>query len=184
MGRYSLSGVPPGSYRIAAGGWFPTTQDSSTQRVAPGRYRVEISGMPAGVYVKSIRLGGMDVTRRGLELSGGSTDLEIVLAQGSGQIAGTVADTKGRPVTGASVTLWPVSPDLSRPAHGAVTAKARHDGSFAFYNIPPREYYILAFEDVPEPGVELYPGFSVLSLVRPSKSGLTHPAAFLPRLDS
>jgi hypothetical protein len=145
---------------ISAGGWFSQkAEESPTQKVAPGRYRIEISGMPVGVYTKSIRLGGIDVTKRGLDLSGGSTELDIVLTRGSGQIAGSVEDGKGRPVAGATVTLWPVTPNLSQLADGAVAVKADLDGRFTFYNTAPGDYYIVAFEDLPEPGVEIYPGF-------------------------
>jgi len=57
------------------------------------------------------------------------------------------------------VTLWPVIPNLSQVADGAVAVKAALDGRFTFYNTAPGDYYIVAFEDVPEPGVEIYPGF-------------------------
>jgi hypothetical protein len=50
------------------------------QGVAPMKYSVSIGGLPAGVSVKSIRLGGEDVTRGTLDLTSGAAGLlEIVL---------------------------------------------------------------------------------------------------------
>jgi hypothetical protein len=144
---------------ISAGGWFSSAPEDQTMKVAPGSYRVEISGMPVGVYVKSIRVGGVDATKRMLELRGGATELDIVLAQGSGQVTGTATDGKGQPAFGATVSLWPVVPDLTKLTNGAASVKAGRDGKFVFYNVTPGEYYAVAFEDVSEPGVDTYPDF-------------------------
>lgn len=143
----SPEGEPVANFRVSAGGWAFTggerqLQIQGTNGTSDDTGAFRISGLAPGQYFVY-------------------AERQPVLAQGSGQIAGTVADTKGRPVTGASVTLWPVSPDLSR-------ANTRYS----------RSRMCLSLE------WNFTPAFSVLSLVRPSKSGLTHPAALLPRLDS
>ncbi len=63
--------------------------------VVPMKYFLYVSGLPQSVYVKSIRLGGEDVTRATLDLtSGTSGSLEIVLSpKGAGSWRGQSATT-------------------------------------------------------------------------------------------
>jgi hypothetical protein len=167
---------------ISSGGWFSPTPADETTQVSPGRYRIEVSGMPVGVYVKSIRSGGVDVTKQTLALIGGSAELDIVLAQGSGQVSGLASDSKGQPVSTATVSLWPLIPNLNQPGNGAVSVRTARDGRFTLYNVTPGEYYAAAFEDLPESGVESYPGFlarftgqAVKVKLEPAKEGSVSP---------
>jgi hypothetical protein len=126
--------------------------------VSAGRYFIGVS-LLAGNYVKSVRFGGADITRKPLDFAGGSAELDILVAKGTGQLSGTVANGRAEPVQGATVSLWPVTPDLSKPNRGVLSATSSQNGTFALTNTPPGEYYLVAFEELPEPGIGQYPDF-------------------------
>src|SRR5262249_7030666 len=61
-----------------------------------------------GVYVKSAKLGGVDVLNTGFHFAGEPDKvLEIVLAKNAGSLAGRVEDERKQPVGGVFVTLVP-----------------------------------------------------------------------------
>jgi len=57
------------------------------------------------------------------------------------------------------MSLWPAKRDYSRRDGGVITGTARHDGSFIFPLVPPGDYYVIAYEDLPDPGLAQYPDF-------------------------
>src|SRR5262249_15589859 len=63
--------------------------------MAPGVFRVTVRTLPAGGYVKSMRLGNADVLNDGLPLSGPPQGLlEIVIGAHAGTIEGSVLDDR------------------------------------------------------------------------------------------
>ena len=74
-------------------------------------------------------------------------------------VAGVVKDREGKIVRGAAVTLWPLAYDFARRDGGALRTNSRHDGSFAFSLVAPGQYAVVAFEDLPDPGLAEYPAF-------------------------
>jgi hypothetical protein len=145
---------------ISAGSTFSTrTANSSTQRVSPGRYRVEIPSLPPDLYVKRVLFGGLDVRSQWIEVGAQPADLEIVLDRDTGRVAGRSINARGETVSGAVIALWPRTEDWSKPAGGAMTVRTAQDGSFTLLGVPPGEYLLTAFEYVPEEGIELYAPF-------------------------
>jgi hypothetical protein len=114
----------------------------------PLDYRFEAGWLPAGSYIKSARLGGVDVLTRPFHPGDASAVLEIVIASDSGSIAGTVVDEKSRPVRGAQAVLVP---DRARDRidlyHSAETDR---DGKVNFADIAPGDYKLLAWESIEE----------------------------------
>jgi hypothetical protein len=126
--------------------------------LSAGRYYFAFQ-VPRDYYVKSVRRGGQDVTGQALMIAGGTAGFDILMAPGAGTVRGSITDREGHSVAGATVSLWPVARDLSRPTGGAVTGTAGQDGSFTHYSVAPGEYYVAAFEDLPDAGLGLYPDF-------------------------
>ncbi len=106
-------------------------------------YRVDVERLPPGMYLKSVRFGGRDVTDASIDLSGSAAGLiEIVLSTNGGMIAGTVHDSSGAPVGGATVMLWSTSAEQT-DLH--LVRSASEDGRFLFTSLKPGEYKALAF---------------------------------------
>jgi len=126
--------------------------------VAPNLYHVTVSHLPGGTYVKSIHLGGLDVTRTPLDLtSGAGGKLALVLSPDAADVSGTVRNENGDACAGAAVTLWepglpPGAVDTTR------TVVADQSGGFRFQNLPPGDYRLAAWEEI-EPGLAAIPEF-------------------------
>ena len=126
-----------------------TKPDSSftTSALAPGKYIADIAGLPAGSYLKSLRMAGVDVLDDDLYWSAdpGRT-LEAVISPKAATLDGIVRDEDGNPVTG-TVTLVPVP---ARPGHGRLypSTTADQQGKFSFPSVPPGTYKVYAWEDI------------------------------------
>jgi hypothetical protein len=113
--------------------------------VAASRYLVEVNNGPEGFYVKSVRLGGQDISGEGLDLTGGvAGSLQITLSLEAAQVDGVVQDFDNKPVSGATVVLVP---DSRR--HSLYKAEfTDQNGAFSLRGVPPGEYKLLAWEDI------------------------------------
>ncbi len=111
----------------------------SISNVPPVPVRVEATP-PAGMYVKSINIGGQDYTRTPIEPSAlEAGPLEILLSPNAAEITGTVRDENGEPAPGLSIALWTkgdVRPQL---------ASAEEAGVFRFSNLAPGDYFVVAY---------------------------------------
>ena len=138
-------------------GTSPTTgvnaDGSFALSVPPGRYRVDIQGLPAGAYLKSVALGEKDALG-GLDVNqaAGDSKLAVVICRAGGSVAGTVRDAAGKPATG-TVTLIPDPPQPGQPALYQV-AETGEDGGFQLQGIRPGKYRLYAWEEL-EPGAHL-----------------------------
>lgn len=117
-------------------------KDDGTFRIsgiAPGDYRLSVSGMPSGLYLKSARMGDADVLNDPLRFSGGPADtLEVV-------ISSKVAQVDGMTVPGAHVVLIPdnrARTELFRPT------VADANGHFTVSSITPGDYRLAAWEEL------------------------------------
>ncbi|MEO8592138.1 MAG: carboxypeptidase regulatory-like domain-containing protein [Candidatus Solibacter sp.] len=121
--------------------------------VGSERYRVVVTGLPEGCYVKSIRSGEVDVLQNGLEVAGvPPAPVEVLLSSRAAQVTGVALDAKTqKPVPGAIVVLVPQ--DKTRTARADYYKNVTTDsaGRFAFKDLTPGEYRAYAWEDV-EPG--------------------------------
>ncbi len=114
--------------------------------IAPGEYRFGITGLPAGAYAKSVRLGSEDVLHRVFSISDEAPGrLEISLSSKGGQIDGTIVkgDVKvGRDTQAVLIPDQRDSPDLYK------TVTVDSNGGFSFQGIPPGDYKIFVWEDI------------------------------------
>ncbi len=153
----SVDGLPAGApaARAADGGAF------KMDAVFPDRYYLNVTGLPEGSYVKSVRIGGQEVADKGIDLAGahGSVAMEVTVSANGASLEGAVT-IDGKPGTGAYVAVVtdPVRPEtLFRNKF----ATADQDGRFTIRGLAPGSYSVYAF-DQPMPQLSRDPG-----LVRP-----------------
>jgi hypothetical protein len=117
------------------------------KRVNPDKYKLMITGLPYGTYLKSARFGDRDALESGIDLRQGATgNLDLVIGAPAAELSGVVRNDKGDPVPGAIVTLVPKDPkartDLSE------TGSADQNGNIRMRGIVPAEYMVFAWEDI------------------------------------
>ncbi|MEP7309422.1 MAG: carboxypeptidase-like regulatory domain-containing protein [Acidobacteriota bacterium] len=95
----------------------PPAPDGSfeLQGVPPGDFRVSVRALPPDAYIKSMRLGGVDVLDGGLHIAGAPRDtLEIVIGANGGGLTGTAVNARQEPVSNATVVVVPGPADRHR----------------------------------------------------------------------
>jgi 5-hydroxyisourate hydrolase-like protein (transthyretin family) len=128
--------------------------------LGPDQYTIGTSQLPKEMYLKSIRVGGQEVSPSLLDLTEGDPgEIQIVLSPKAAGIRGTVRDEKGELVPSASVALW------SKGDRPPVSIMSDENGMFAIGSLPPDDYYLAAQtqSDFSEPDR------------RPSPEALAHP---------
>jgi hypothetical protein len=132
--------------------------------IAPGRYWVDLTGLPSGYYVKRIHYGDQDALDRPIRITStnGATQpaLEVLLSSNTYDVSGTVVGASSSALHAAQVFLAPLESgaSINRLMRGTLT---KSDGTFELRNVPPGDYSIVAFEDV-APGLGEDPGFRAL----------------------
>jgi hypothetical protein len=100
------------------------------------------------VYVKSARLGGVDVLNTGLRFNG-ETDktLEIVLGTNAGSLTGRVEDDRKQPAASVFVTLIPdIGTARLFRTDMYKTTSTDSNGVFEIKGLPPGDYKVFALE--------------------------------------
>jgi hypothetical protein len=133
-------------------GQFKSDGTFDMKQVPPGKYRVTFnSDTPAAraYYVKSVSLGGQDVTASGFSVSGGTWSLDVVLSSAGATLEGAVVDSKDQPVSDAVVIALPsLENRASRDLFKKVSADQH--GHFVLRGIRPGEYTVLALDELDE----------------------------------
>lgn len=121
--------------------------------IAPAKYAAIVDNLPDGVYVKSVRVGGQDVTRTTLDLTSGvSGTLDILLSSRAAEVLGTVRNNDGEAMPGVLVTLWPKQMKPENVWIGPAQSATDQNGDFRITGLAPGEYYAIAWEEL-EPGL-------------------------------
>jgi hypothetical protein len=118
--------------------------------VAPLNYRVSVSGLPEGSYLKSISYGGREVPAGGVDIAGGVID--VVISAAAGEITAAAVDKDGKPCAGATVALIP------NDGSSTQGSTADENGAVTFRGLKPGDYTLIAWEDLP-PGAYQDPDF-------------------------
>jgi hypothetical protein len=152
-GSFTFAQVLPGNYLVTvqpfqAAPPVATAQRGNAMPPAPQRGGPALPPLPPtlqNAYVKTVRLGAVDVLNNGLSADAQpAAALEIVIGAKPGRVDGDV----GR-VPNATVALVPAArmrrPDLYK------TVLTDADGRFDFQGVTPGEYLLVAWNDV-EPG--------------------------------
>ena len=127
---------------------FSTPERFVINDVIEGDYQVDVTDLPSGTYVKSIRFGAAELADGMLHLDPRSTDrIEIILGTSGGALEGIVTDKERRPVVDTAVALVPDVP------HGQRTDLYRNvitdeSGRFRLQGIAPGNYLVFAWEEI------------------------------------
>ena len=128
--------------------------------VASGRFRIEVSGLPANVYLTSARYGGAEVIDGGIDVDGnprGPLNLYLGGAGSVGAIEGVVRSRNGQPADNSVVVIAPAASRRENP-DAFRTATTDQVGLFSVRGLLPGEYTVLAWEEV-EAGAYQNPEF-------------------------
>ena len=130
-----------------------------------GSMRLTAAELPSGWYMKSITIGGLDVTDVPFDFGaeGKYTDAEIVLSRASGAIAGSVTDAAGKRATAADAIVF--STDRERWFVGSRhirKSRSSGRGTFDISGLPPGEYWVAAVDRLSADDLEIPEGLDSL----------------------
>jgi len=140
------------SYSVGYHGIPIPVQDDGTftiKKVPAAVYRVT-PVYTAGAYFRAMRLGGVDITESGLDLTHGplTDDLELLVNPAGGMVRGDVVDEKGNGAAGALVALLALDrpTDPQRARETSILTFPNLQGRYLFVGIPPGSYRLLAWK--------------------------------------
>lgn len=129
--------------------------------VLPGRYRVNVAGLPPRWQPKTAVFAGRDVLDFALELKAGE-DLAggvVTFTSRLGELSGTLQDSAGHPTADYTIVLFPSDARYWTPNSRRIQAtRPSTDGVFRFRNLPAGDYKLIAVTDV-EQGQWFDPAF-------------------------
>jgi hypothetical protein len=115
--------------------------------VAAMSYRLTVNGISNAGYVINGRYGNTDAFGELIQVeTDRNVPLSVQLGFSAGSVNGIADDSRGQPFQAATCVLIPASRgriDLYK------TATSDQNGKFTFANVPPGEYKLIAWEDVP-----------------------------------
>ena len=118
------------------------------ESVGHGNYVLDITPLTSESYVKSARMGDVDILNDGFRLDNPPNwPLEIVISLKGGTIRGIVRDSSGAAAGGVTVILVP---DETRRQRYELFRSASADtaGRYEFKGVPPGSYKVFAWEDI------------------------------------
>ena len=126
--------------------------------VPPGNAPFSVRQLPEDSYVKSARMGPVDVLAEGITIGGSNGPLHVNVVIGAGAILeGLVMNEKGDRLSNVTVAIVP---DASRRQISEYFKSGSTDarGQFRITGIAPGDYAVFAWEDVEE-GAWMDPNF-------------------------
>ncbi len=117
------------------------------ERVSREPAYVTMSGLPSGLWVRSVKMGNRELPGGLVDLSGSAllAPLEIILSDKVGAVEGT-ASADGQPAAGGWVSLVPEPYPVGR-ADLVRVANIGDGGAFRLEGVPPGEYRVFAWEE-------------------------------------
>jgi hypothetical protein len=101
-----------------------------------------------------VRINGIDVTDRPIQFGRQSfSDVEVVLTDRLSTLTGSVIDARDRPVSRASVVIYPADRARRYPESRFVARVVTDtDGRFSTVGLPEGTYYVAAVSRLPDDG--------------------------------
>jgi hypothetical protein len=121
-----------------------------------GPRRLQLLRVPPGWALKEILVHAIDVTDLPLPFGRRDqsvADVDVVLTDRISELTGTIADDRGRPASGSSLTVF--SPDRDRWYHASRFLRktvAGPEGAFMVAGLPSGTYYVAAVARLPVDG--------------------------------
>jgi protocatechuate 3,4-dioxygenase beta subunit len=116
----------------------------------PDRYDLNIMGLPAGFYVKSVHTDQADVLLSGLDVtSGAAARVDVVISPNAAAVTGVVQNPKtGNASPGATVVLIPQEKERRERQSYYQIITSDQNGSFTLKGVTPGDYKAYAWEDL------------------------------------
>ena len=118
--------------------------------VPGGHYYVQLADDASGaseLFLKSVTLGGSDVTEVGFAVSDSTVALNLVVSPNGAIIEGIAANPKGEPVPDAVVVAVPEARLRSQFSRFR-SVRSDQSGHFHLHALPPGDYTLFAFEAI------------------------------------
>ena len=135
------------------GGYAEVKPDGTfvSSEVRPGIYAAQVSGLPEGWILSSVRFSNQEVLDSGFKVAAGSeaSKLELIVSRSAAQISGTVF-SKHTPLGGAKIFYVREEAGPSYAVTSGSSAielpsvEADQNGQFSIKNLRPGKYYLLA----------------------------------------
>ena len=159
--RVALS--PAGNSQIAISGGAATVDASgrfTISGVSPGRYRVTATFTSARAWTyRSAMVGGEDAVDRPFEVRGHVNDLVVTFTDHPAELDGKVLTASGAPLRDAYVIMFPADPAAWYSQSRRIRSfSPSTDGSYSFKNLFSGDYLVAVVDDV-EPGEWFDPAF-------------------------
>jgi protocatechuate 3,4-dioxygenase beta subunit len=132
----------------------------AVENLMPGRHYIRVTGQNTWA-LKSISIGGRDVTDDAIELQPGQNldSVLVVLTDRATAVTGTVRDAAGRPMPGLTVIAFASDSQYWHAQSRFIqTARADASGVYRLRGLPPGSYLVLATDNV-ETGEWFDPAF-------------------------
>ena len=110
-------------------------------------YGLDITSVPAGVYIKDVTYGGRSMMYQTLRVGSalGGAGLRVILGRDGGSIGTRVADKDGTPVADCTVVILPATASNEAEFATALkTGKTDQAGAWSSPTMPPGKYFALA----------------------------------------
>jgi hypothetical protein len=117
--------------------------------VSAGSHLIRPAGNLRGWTLKSVTIGGRDVTDTPVALRSGETlaNVVVVLTDRLTEVSGTVTDEAGAAVPDFTVLAFSTDSTLWRPqARQIMTARPDQTGQYKIRGLPPGEYYLVTVD--------------------------------------
>jgi len=128
------------------------------KNVSDGEYEINVDNLPENSFVKSARLGGIDVLTAGVTVDSKQApgSLEIVVSPNGANVDGVISKDQ-QPFPGCTVTLVPDPPHRGEKRLFKSTTTDQN-GHFVFQGVPPGDFKVFAWEKI-EPDAYTSPEF-------------------------
>jgi hypothetical protein len=132
-----------------------------------GRSTLNVSALPDGWKVKTVRLNGTDITEQPTDFGEGTRrQVEVVLTNQISELFGRVTDRRGQAVSNYTVVVFPDNRDRWMfPSRSVQAARSRNDGTYEIQELPSGTYLATAVESLP---MNAWNDDDVLELLRSS----------------
>jgi protocatechuate 3,4-dioxygenase beta subunit len=131
-----------------------TIQDDGTFEIVDlvGAMRIGASRAPAGWWLKSVTVGGVNAAVAPADFGKGSQstdDVTVVFATGAGGVDGRVLDDRRQPATEFNVVVFAADPDrwFSQSPYVKLGTPSQ-DGSYTVDALPPADYLVVAVDRI------------------------------------
>jgi hypothetical protein len=148
----------------------------SDRRIVRAGIQMSSAQMNQTWSLKAVYYDGTDVTDTGIEFTPGRSyeGIQVVFTQKTTELSGLVSDSRGRPITDATVVIFPANREKwTLQSRFMRTARPDTQGRYNFRNLPPYDDYLIIAVQNLESGQGADPDFLTRAREEGKSVGLT-----------